>query len=124
METDLLFLKVWIHQTRIGLSLYDVNGQGFLREQDVENYIAELIETLPQLDGLDKSFHSFYVCTAVRKFFFFLDPMRAGKIRIQDILACSFLDDLLELRDQDLPKDAQDANWFSAPSGILHYHNH
>ena len=99
------------------MSLYDVNGQGFLREQDVENYIAELIETLPQLDGLDKSFHSFYVCTAVRKFFFFLDPMRTGKIRIQDILACSFLDDLLELRDQDLPKDAQDANWFSAPSG-------
>ena len=105
------------------MSLYDVNGQGFLREQDVENYIAELIETLPQLDGLDKSFHSFYVCTAVRKFFFFLDPMRTGKIRIQDILACSFLDDLLELRDQDLPKDAQDANWFSAPSGILPYFN-
>jgi serine/threonine-protein phosphatase 2A regulatory subunit B'' len=74
--------KVWIHQTRIGLSLYDVNGQGFLREQDVENYIAELIETLPQLDGLDKSFHSFYVCTAVRKFFFFLDPMRSGKSKI------------------------------------------
>ena len=110
--------KVWIHQTRIGLSLYDVNGQGFLREQDVENYIAELIETLPQLDGLDKSFHSFYVCTAVRKFFFFLDPLRSGKIRIQDILASSFLDDLLELRDQDLAKDAQDANWFSAPLAL------
>ena len=66
----------------------------------MENYIAELIETLPQLDGLDKSFHSFYVCTAVRKFFFFLDPLRTGKIKIQDILASSFLDDLLELRDQ------------------------
>ncbi len=63
-----------------------------------ENYILELIETLPQLDGLEKSFHSFYVCTAVRKFFFFLDPLRSGKIRIQDVLACSFLDDLLELR--------------------------
>ena len=63
-----------------------------------ENYILELIETLPQLDGLEKSFHSFYVCTAVRKFFFFLDPLRAGRIRIQDVLACSFLDDLLELR--------------------------
>jgi serine/threonine-protein phosphatase 2A regulatory subunit B'' len=24
--------KVWLHQTRIGLSLYDVGGQGFLRE--------------------------------------------------------------------------------------------
>ena len=113
--------KVWIHQTRIGLSLYDVNGQGFLREQDVENYIAELIETLPQLDGLDHSFHSFYVCTAVRKFFFFLDPLRTGRIKIQDILASSFLDDLLELRDQDLAKDAQDANWFSAPSALRVY---
>lgn len=120
--------------------------------QDLENYILELIPTLPQLDGLEKSFYSFYVCTAVRKFFFFLDPLRTGeteplckmlnntcqtivsstiinkhqeynpvnknipksvttfpllkvfvssfvpgKIKIQDILACSFLDDLLEV---------------------------
>lgn len=50
-----------------------------------------------QLDGLEKSFYSFYVCTAVRKFFFFLDPLRTGKVKIQDILACSFLDDLLEV---------------------------
>ncbi|XP_022081384.1 serine/threonine-protein phosphatase 2A regulatory subunit B'' subunit gamma-like [Acanthaster planci] len=113
--------KVWLHQTRIGLSLYDVAGQGYLKESDLENYILELIPTLPQLDGLEKSFYSFYVCTAVRKFFFFLDPMRTGKIRIQDILACSFLDDLLELRDEDLPKDAQESNWFSAPSALRVY---
>ena len=50
-----------------------------------------------QLDGLEKSFYSFYICTAVRKFFFFLDPLRTGRVRIQDILACSFLDDLLEV---------------------------
>jgi len=58
--------------------------------QDLENYILELIPTLPQLDGLEKSFYSFYVCTAVRKFF-------TGRVKIQDILACSFLDDLLEV---------------------------
>ncbi|CAG0883280.1 unnamed protein product [Darwinula stevensoni] len=113
--------KVWLHQTRIGLSLYDVTGQGYLRESDLENYILELIPTLPQLDGLEKSFHSFYVCTAVRKFFFFLDPFRSGRVRIQDILACSFLDDLLELRDEELPKEAQEANWFSAPSALRVY---
>lgn len=113
--------KVWLHQTRIGLSLYDVTGQGFLREVDLENYILELIPTLPQLDGLEKSFHSFYVCTAVRKFIFFLDPLRTGKVRIQDILACSFLDDLLELRDEDLPKDSLEANWFSATSALRVY---
>eukprot|EP00794_Sanderia_malayensis_P014188 gene14188-15667_t len=113
--------KVWLHQTRIGLSLYDVAGQGFLRESDLENYILELIPTLPQLDGLEKSFYSFYVCTAVRKFFFFLDPMHTGKVKIQDILSCSFLDDLLELRDEVLSKDKQDSNWFSASSALRVY---
>jgi len=113
--------KVWLHQTRIGLSLYDVAGQGYLKESDLENYILELIPTLPQLDGLEKSFYSFYVCTAVRKFFFFLDGLHTGKVRIRDILACSFLDDLLELRDEELSKDMQESNWFSAPSALRVY---
>ncbi|XP_064601702.1 serine/threonine-protein phosphatase 2A regulatory subunit B'' subunit gamma-like [Liolophura sinensis] len=113
--------KVWLHQTRIGLSLYDMAGQGYLKESDLENYILELIPTLPQLNGLERSFYSFYVCTAVRKFFFFLDPMRTGKIKIKDILACSFLDDLLELRDEDLSKEMQESNWFSAPSALRVY---
>lgn len=93
----------------------------------MENYILELIPTLPQLAGLEQSFYSFYVCTAVRKFFFFLDPMRTGRwvifishkftrscffrIKIQDVLACSFLDDLLELRDEELSKHMQETNW-------------
>lgn len=113
--------KVWLQQTRIGLSLYDATGQGLLTEMDLENYITELIPTLPQLEGLEKSFHSFYVCTAVRKFLFFLDPLKLGKVRIQDVLASGFLDELLELRDEDLPKDAQDSNWFSAPSALRVY---
>ena len=113
--------KVWLHQTRIGLSLYDATGEGFLREMDLENYILEMIPTLPQLNGLEKSFHNFYVCTAVRKFFFFLDPLRTAKIKIQDVLACSFLDELLELRDEELSKEAQESNWFSAPSALRVY---
>ncbi|EDV23688.1 uncharacterized protein TRIADDRAFT_57146 [Trichoplax adhaerens] len=113
--------KVWMHQTRIGLSLYDVAGQGYLREPDLENYILELIPTLPQLGGLEKSFYSFYVCTAVRKFFFFLDSMKTGKVKIVDILNCTFLDELLELRDEDLPQERQNANWFSATSALRVY---
>ncbi|KAL8598219.1 Serine/threonine-protein phosphatase 2A regulatory subunit B'' subunit gamma [Nucella lapillus] len=113
--------KVWLHQTRIGLSLYDMAGQGFLKESDLENYILELIPTLPQLSGLEKTFYSFYVCTAMRKFFFFLDPLHSGRVKIHDILACSFLDDLLELRDEDLSKELQETNWFSAPSALRVY---
>ncbi|KAJ8941727.1 hypothetical protein NQ318_023323 [Aromia moschata] len=113
--------KVWLDQTRIGLSLYDTTGQGYLTEGDLENYITDLLPTLYQLEGLEKSFHSFYVCTAVRKFIFFLDVVRAGRVRILDILACSFLDDLLELRDEELSKEAQEQNWFSAPSALRIY---
>lgn len=29
---------------------------------------------------------------------FFLDPLHTGRIRIQDILACGFLDELIEVR--------------------------
>ncbi|KAK5648710.1 hypothetical protein RI129_003602 [Pyrocoelia pectoralis] len=113
--------KVWLQQTRIGLSLYDVSGQGYLREADLESYIADLLPTLPQLEGLESSFHSFYVCTAVRKFIYFLDGLRAGHVRILDILVCSFLDDLLELRDEELSKEVQEQNWFSAPSALRVY---
>ncbi|XP_047377751.1 serine/threonine-protein phosphatase 2A regulatory subunit B'' subunit gamma-like [Sciurus carolinensis] len=113
--------KVWLHQTRIGLNLNDVAGQGHLWESDLENHVLELIPTLPQLDELEKSFYSFYVCTAVRKFFFFVDPIRRGKIKNQGILACSFLDDLLELRDEKLSKESQETNWFSAPSALRVY---
>ncbi|VEN46339.1 unnamed protein product [Callosobruchus maculatus] len=113
--------KVWLDQTRIGLSLYDVTGQGYLTGTDLETYITELLPNLPQLKGLEESFHSFYVCTAVRKFLFFLDVVRAGRVRILDILACSFLDELLELRDEDLSKEMQEQNWFSAPSALKIY---
>ncbi|VDP93331.1 unnamed protein product [Echinostoma caproni] len=41
--------KVWLQQTRIGISLYDVAGEGYLREMDLENYITELIPSLCQL---------------------------------------------------------------------------
>ncbi|CAH2006018.1 unnamed protein product [Acanthoscelides obtectus] len=113
--------KVWLDQTRVGLSLFDATGQGYLTSTDLENYIIELLPNLPQLKGLEESFHSFYVCTAVSKFLFFLDVARAGRIRILDILACSFLDELLELRDEDLSKETQEQNWFSAPSALKVY---
>ncbi|KAJ2941237.1 hypothetical protein O0L34_g3432 [Tuta absoluta] len=113
--------RVWLQQTRIGLSLYDVTGQGYLTEQDLESYILELVPSLAALDGLDSSFTSFYVCTCARKFLFFLDPLRVGRVRIRDVLSCSFLDDLLELREEDLPMELQEQNWFSAASALRVY---
>ena len=78
--------KVNLFQTRIQISLYDSSGYGYLKEKDLENYIFELMPTFPQLEQLTEPFYPFYVITSVRKFFFFLDPKRTGKIQIKDML--------------------------------------
>ncbi|XP_043944917.1 serine/threonine-protein phosphatase 2A regulatory subunit B'' subunit gamma-like [Protopterus annectens] len=100
---------------RIELSMYDAIGQGYLRESDLEKYIEELIPTLPQLNGLDENFKLIYICTVSRKFFFFLDPLRTGdrRIKILDILASGFLDEMFQLKDEDLSEERQASNWFS-----------
>jgi len=113
--------REWLKQAHIGLSLYDASGQGFLREADLETYIYELIPTMPQLKHLQAMFLPFYVCTATRKLIFFLDPMRTGKVRIIDILISGFLDDLLELREEEVPEEKLHINWFSAPSAFRVY---
>lgn len=135
--------KTWLRQSRIGLSLYDMAGQGYLTEKDLELYISELIPTLPQLERLESTFMNFYICTAVRRFLFFLDPKRLGRVRIVDILVSGFLDDLLELRDNGGSKNdnsgnlnttkefndasftiatkSLDKNWFSAANALRVY---
>ncbi|VUZ43582.1 unnamed protein product [Hymenolepis diminuta] len=74
----------------------------------VQNYL--------ELNGVDDAFRTFYVCTAVRKFLFFLDPLRAGRVRICDILACGFLDNILELREASTTQARLEENWFSLES--------
>ena len=90
--------KTWFTQTKDALSLYDSVGDGTLMENDLENYIEQLMTTLPQLNALEETYYPFYFCIAVRKFFFFLDPHKSGKIKITDILESGFLDDILEVR--------------------------
>lgn len=43
------------------------------------------------------------------------------QVRILDILASCFLDDLLELREDNISKEEQEKNWFSAPSALRIY---
>lgn len=45
---------------------------------------------------LQEEFYPFYVFTAVRKFFFFLDPKKTGKIYIRDLLPSTILPELYE----------------------------
>ena len=59
---------------RITLGWYDFTGAGFLRESDLDNFVQDEIANSPILSQLEKSFETYYVCTAVRMFLFFLDP--------------------------------------------------
>jgi serine/threonine-protein phosphatase 2A regulatory subunit B'' len=117
--------KVNIKQTRVQLSYYDTHGRGYLREKDMENFVFELIPTLPQLQSLQEEFYPFYVFTAVRKFFFFLDPMKKGRIDIRSLLTSPILPELYELR-QEAKMSEQDAsqNWFSVQSAFKVYRSY
>lgn len=108
-------------ETRMQLSYYDVLGRGYLREKDMENFIFELIPTLPQLNTLQEEFYPFYVFTAVRKFFFFLDPKRTGRIHMRDLLSSQSLLDLYELRQELMDPSEASSNWFSSQSALKVY---
>ena len=113
--------KVNLFQTRIQISLYDSSGYGYLKEKDLENYIFELMPTFPQLQNLQENFYPFYVITAVRKFFFFLDPKRTGKILIKDMLTSPILAELYELRQERWNMEDAMQNWFSVQSSLRVY---
>eukprot|EP00162_Nutomonas_longa_P009205 comp19089_c0_seq1/m.35429 comp19089_c0_seq1/g.35429 ORF comp19089_c0_seq1/g.35429 comp19089_c0_seq1/m.35429 type:complete len:432 (-) comp19089_c0_seq1:4-1299(-) len=108
--------QISLAQIRVGFCFYDSAGYGYLREEDLENYIFELIPTLPHLASLGQEFYPFYTCTAVRKFFFFLDPGRKGKIGIKQMLTSPILAEFFELRGEDLSEEDLQFNWFSAKS--------
>jgi len=65
-----------------------------------------------QLQNIPEAFHNYYVITAVRKFFFFLDPKKTGKIYIKDMLTSPILAELYDLR-QEKTIDELVQNWFS-----------
>lgn len=111
-----------VQQMHVQLMDYDVLCRGYLREKDMENFVFELIPSLPALNSLQEEFYPFYVFTAVRKFFFFLDPKHTGRIHIRDLLSSSILEELYELR-KEQPLEASEAasNWFSMQSALRVY---
>ncbi|KAJ8598630.1 hypothetical protein CTAYLR_003062 [Chrysophaeum taylorii] len=85
-------------KTRRALRPYARDGS--LREQELERYVYDLIPDMPAAQSMDEKFHAFYVFTAVRRFMFFLDPRRTGRISIDTLAASSMaaeLDEIVEM---------------------------
>ena len=108
-------------RTRAELELYDSGGDGWLTENDLQQYVEDLLPRLPALTGLLEAFVHFYKVTAVRKFFFFLDARRRGRIAIKEVLCSPILQELLDLRRPDLSADDLRSNWFSQESAAQVY---
>jgi len=102
-----------ILRTRLELSCFDSGGDGTLTERELEMWIQDSLRNLPALQGCTKEFFPFYKVTAVRKFFFFLDPKRRGRVALRDVLASPILHEMLELRRTDLTSEEQQHNWFA-----------
>ncbi len=98
--------------------------KGYLMEKDLEDYIFELVYYYAQLQDLEKEFMCFYVLTAVRKFFFFLDPKRTGKIFIKDILQSPLLRELHELKSDSCTNDQLQTNWFTPANAFRVYNQY
>ncbi|RKO87629.1 hypothetical protein BDK51DRAFT_45529, partial [Blyttiomyces helicus] len=90
--------KVSLLTARVELAEFDGDHDGALTEEELEDYIRALLPSL-HLRNVTPAFHKYYLCTAVRKFTFFLDPMRRGKLPILTILLSPILNELLELRE-------------------------
>lgn len=101
-----------LFQTRIQISLYDSRGNGYLMENDLINFIEEIIPTFSNLEDLNDSLKEKYLIISSRKFFFFIDPRRNGKIFIKDILISPILAELYDLRTEKSNEEFLN-NWFS-----------
>jgi serine/threonine-protein phosphatase 2A regulatory subunit B'' len=78
----------------------------------LENYIKKVIVGFPFYSEISEEIKEYYLLVAQRKFFFFLDPKRTGKIFINDIVTSNILAEFLEL-EKVTSKKEMEYNWFS-----------
>eukprot|EP01028_Stygiella_incarcerata_P013828 TRINITY_DN850_c0_g1_i3.p2 TRINITY_DN850_c0_g1~~TRINITY_DN850_c0_g1_i3.p2 ORF type:complete len:502 (+),score=130.78 TRINITY_DN850_c0_g1_i3:157-1506(+) len=105
--------KVSLMQSRISLAMYDQDCDGFLQEADVEEYLWDSIVHVNGISDLEEVFQQYYVCTAARKFFFFLDPNGTKRIPIRDVVCSDVHMELIELLHGNLSDPEASRNWFS-----------
>lgn len=77
---DLMMRSVALTQIRLSFCLYDTEGDGRVTERDLQQFIIDHVTSMPRLAELQESFLSTYAVYAARKFMFFLDPGRTGKV--------------------------------------------
>jgi serine/threonine-protein phosphatase 2A regulatory subunit B'' len=70
-----------VETTFLDLASY-ASSTAYITEEELERYIYDIISQIGSLEKLPDSFKPFYVFTASKRFFFFLDPKRTKRISI------------------------------------------
>jgi hypothetical protein len=117
------FIKkvVFLVDAKFTLVNYAKEHQHFITDDELEQYLTDIFPqlNLPQMSPGNKKF---YVCHALRKFSFYHDRMRQGKMSIDKIVYSSTLAQLMEIRDNpDLKPQELETNWFSAQVFAYYY---
>merc|ERR1711971_76931 len=112
-----------LHASYVELSAYDANGCGYLREFDVERFIAAFVSKTPRLcNRMEKEFLPFYVIHATRRILFLLDERGTGKISVRALVCSPLLSELQDLRKESQEDETRLArNWFSCETAMRLY---
>ena len=98
-----------------------------MTELELERYIFELVPDIPECHRLDSAFFPYYVFTAARRFFFFLDPRRTRKVSIKRLAHSTIMEEFIFLRrisryNMEMDVSAQlKMNWFSGNNALRLY---
>ena len=94
--------RVQVGVLRCQLSTYDVDSADGLTEEQLENYVFDLMPELPPLQALEDEFVPFFVFHAVRKLLFSVGS-RAGRVPIPALAASPALAALHDLKSAPMP---------------------
>ena len=106
--------KTNIEDNKISLLYSDSYCEGFLTDKDLESFIKDEIKQFYFYEDITEDIKEYYLLVAQRKFFFFLDPKRTGKIFINDIITSNILSEFNEMKEKPVNQESANLNnWFS-----------
>lgn len=132
--------SVDVERVQLELASYASSGQAgviasHITEQELESFILSSMSSTPLVANFSPPLHEeflpFFVFTAVRRFLFFLDPMRTRSVNIYKLAHSQEMDEFLWLQrlheyrdDYSSENEFQEqvsANWFSVQNAIRLY---
>ncbi len=99
----------------------------YITEQELERFIFHFVQRMPSCQQLDPAFFPYYVFTATRRFFFFLDPKRSRRIGLKKLVHSAVMEEFISFQQLSRCEPDRDTrkllskNWFSCRNALKIY---